>query len=185
MKNPVLFILFLICTQISAWADDCIFVPDKTVCGVSIKSSRKQFLHKLGEPDGKISMGKNKIGYFYGQRILIIFEKEELWEIDGWEINPNIDFWNYVSNHPNRDSMKLVFTEWNPWGLTRKDVEVHENEFPLIDADGFTEFRKAGKSSLAIFYDPFYSAKSDQRCEDAGTYQVNRITISFHETRTE
>jgi len=171
--------------QANAWADDCVFVPAKSVCGVSIKSSRKQFLQKLGEPDGQISMGKNKIGYFYGQRILIIFEKEKLWEIDGWETNPNIDFWNYVSNHPNRDSMKLVFTEWNPWGLTRKDVEVHENEFPLIDADGFTEFRKAGKSSLAIYYDPFYSAKSDQRCEDAETYQVNRITISFHETRFE
>lgn len=164
----------------TAFASDCVFIPNKSICGVSLSDTRQQYLTILGTPDGQISMGANRIGYVYGPRILLIFDHDHLWEVHAWDTNPNIDFWEYIANDAKRSSMRLVFNGWNPWGLTRKDFKKHDAEFPIDDEDETAEDRSAGKTKLVIYYDPCYSVKSTCETPEWETFLVNRISIAFH-----
>ena len=98
-----------------------------------------------------------------------------------WETNPNIYFWDYILDNKAKSSIRLVFKNWSPWGLSRKQVEPHDKEFPIKSADQFVEERKAGKASLSIFYAPFYSASSDiGDLNKWESYKVQHISIRFY-----
>ena len=131
-------------------------------------------------------MGAHRLGYFYGQRLILIFSRDRLVETQAWESNPNIDFWRDVSNRVGRDSLRLVFLGWSPWGITRKEFAKHNDQFPIDDADGSAENRTATGVAMTVFYDFCYRA--EQQCgstDDYDAFQVNRITLSFQTGRLE
>jgi len=66
-------VVILICIPILGFAQDCVLIPDKSFCGVTITATSEHFIKALGEPDGQIKMGTDRIGYFYGPKLLIIF----------------------------------------------------------------------------------------------------------------
>jgi hypothetical protein len=161
-------------------ATDCVFVPGQSICGLPLTATRRQFVGTLGMPDGQIKMGTSRIGYFYGQRLILIFSHDVLIEADAWETNPNIDFWHEVSNGEGRDSMRLVFPGWSPWAISRKEFAKHNNQFPIEDADESAENRSADGLEMTIFYD--YCYRAQQQCgapDDYEAFQVNRITLFF------
>jgi hypothetical protein len=116
-------LLIALLASVRSHAADCIFVPAKSICGVSLRATRREFVATLGTSDGELRMGAHRLGYFYGQRLLLIFSRDRLVEAHAWETNPNIDFWHEVSNGSGRDSLCLVFPGWNPWGVTRKEFK--------------------------------------------------------------
>jgi len=179
IKTLIVTLMLFISTL--AAAEDCIFIPGKTLCGVSIKSSSEQFINTLGEPDGKINMGPARVGLVYGPKLLLIFSSNKLYEVHSWETNSNIDFWEYVRNSKSATSKRLIFNNWSPWGMSRKQMELHEKEFPLVDADQFVEHRKAEKANMTIFYSPFYNPQNPPITDlnEWALYKVQHISIRF------
>ena len=53
---------------------------------------------------------EDRIGYMYGERLILIFSENLLVEADAWETDPNMDFWHEVSNNSGRDSLRQVFS---------------------------------------------------------------------------
>jgi hypothetical protein len=181
LQDPVGALLLCMCLASgTVKAADCLFVPGKSLCGLSLSATRQQFTAALGAPDGELRMGSHRTGYFYGQRLILIFSNDRLVEADAWETNPNVDFWYEVSNGVGRDSMRLVFPSWSPWGITRGDFAKHNKEFPIEDADESVENRTAPSVAMTVFYD--YCYRPDRECgntNDYDTFQVNRIKLSF------
>ena len=174
----------LILIPIFGFAQDCVLIPDNSFCGVAITATRDQFVKVLGDPDGQIKMGTDRIGYLYGPRLLLIFWHDKLWEIYAWETNPNIDFWDYVKNQDTRTVMRLKFEKWSPWGLSRKQMEKYDSEFPVEDADMFVELRKSGNTDIGIFYSPFYSLDSSlSDNNDWESYKVQSIKVTFNNSK--
>lgn len=149
-----------------------------------LSASETDFRKALGNPDGTIKMGADRRGLFYGQRLLLIFSHGKLWQVHGWDTNPNIDFWGYVTNDRTRDSMRLVFPGWSPWDLTWQQFAQHDKEFPVEDADEVAEDRTAGKGSMTVYYDPCYSVRNSGCVAEQywNQFLVNRIEIRFEST---
>jgi len=178
--------LFAWLVPVASHANDCVFVPGKSICGVPLTATPREFVAILGAPDGEIRLGAHRLGYFYGQRLILIFSRDRLVETEAWETNPNIDFWHDVSNGVGRDSLRLVFPGWSPWGITRKEFARHNDQFPIDDADESAESRTATGVAMTVFYDFCYRA--EQQCgntDDYDAFQVNRINLSFQAGRHE
>jgi len=76
--------------------------------------------------------------------------------------------------------MRLKFEKWSPWGLSRKQMEKHDGELPVEDADMFVELRKSGNTEIGIFYSPFYSVNSSvSDNNDWEAYKVQSIKVTF------
>lgn len=152
---------------------EVVFIPGKSFGGIPLRGDPAQFAIALGEPEGEIKMGPEGVGYFYGSKLLLIFRKHRLFEIHSWETNPNIDFWHHVSGDKNRGNRRLVFKNWSPWGLTRKQME-GKKEFSLIDADQFVETRKTENATITLFYSPFYNP-GNPTLEDLNAWELYRV----------
>ena len=81
----IISVVILISIPILGYTQDCVLIPDKSFCGVAITASSDQFIKALGEPDGQIKMGNDRIAYLYGPRLLLIFWYNKLWEVYSWE----------------------------------------------------------------------------------------------------
>ena len=65
--------------------------------------------------------------------------------------------------------------------MSRKQMELHEKEFPLVDADQFVEHRKAEKANMSFFYSPFYNPQNPpiEDLNESALYKVQHISIRF------
>jgi hypothetical protein len=77
--------------------------------------------------------------------------------------------------------MKLTFEKWSPWGLSRRQMEQHDAEYPVEDADMCGENRTSGDTDIDIFYSPFYSVESSlSDNNDWEAFRVQSIKVRFN-----
>ena len=172
--KKILFTIFLLCVASMSYAQDCILIPSISLCGVPITATRTQFVKVLGNPDGLINMGPDRVGLLYGQRLILIFWHEKLWQTHAWETHSNIDFWSYVRNQEVRNSLRLKFKNWSPWGLSRKEIAQNAKTLPVVDEDEYSEIRRADKDTLSVYYKP-----TAINMDDPNIYQVDHIKVTF------
>lgn len=177
--RKIIYLTALLHAPISVFAKDCVLVPDLSLCGVPLNAAMNTFVKAIGKPDGSINMGPDRLGLLYGQKLMLIFWHNKIWQVHSWETNPNIDFWDYVRNKAPYEPFVLKINELNPWGLTRKQLGIKAKNLPVLDEDQFSEIRTAVKTQIAIFYAPTWNASDNP--EDWGAYPVNHIRVSFGE----
>jgi hypothetical protein len=164
--------------SVESLAFDCNFVSGDSLCGVSINDTQSKYVDKLGKPDGIIEMGTGRQGLLYGQRILLIFKDQRLWEIHAWSYNSNYEFWGYVRNKESRYDMRLVIDGESLWENTRKSAQTKLKKFKTVDGDQFSEVRELPNGSIFVLYQPTFEV--DTNPNDWNTYQTSHIKISLH-----
>lgn len=178
---PMKYILSFICFALfstSSFAFDCNFVAGKSLCGVPLSAAKPKYIDALGEPDGIIEMGKGRQGLVYGQRMLLMFNDQHLWEIHAWTYNSNFEFWGYIRNHETRHEMKLLIGGESLWGKTRKNAQPLLAKFATLAGDQFSEIRETHDGSIFVFYQP--TLEVDTAPNDWNSYQTNHVKISMH-----
>jgi hypothetical protein len=176
LMRSILILLSLFAAA-RVFAVDCNYIPKSSVCGVPIESNLSSFEKTLGAPDGTINMGKDRVGLLYGQKTLLVFWHNRLWQVHAWETNSNMDFWSYVRNSEDRVNSRFKIADWSPWGLSRADCGGNLNQYKSIDGDQFGEIKQLPGATLSIFYEPTFKVNVDPN--DWQKYTVKHLKIEF------
>lgn len=176
MKKTLL-VTALCVAPILAIARDCVLIPGASFCAVPLTATQADFVKSIGQPDGSINMGPDRVGLVYGQRLMVIFWRNKLWQVHAWETNSNMDFWEYIRNKPPYDPLILRFKEFSPWGLTRKEFELKAKNFKSIDGDGLSDIRLINRTLISTYYSPTWDAKDN--IEDWASYRVHYLKVEF------
>lgn len=175
MRSILIFLSLLAAAQ--GFAADCNYIPKTSVCGVPIDSNIATFEKTLGAPDGTINMGKDRVGLLYGQKTLLVFWRDKLWQIHAWENNSNIDFWSFVRNSEDRINSRFIIAGWGPWGLSRAECRNYLNQFKTIDGDQFSEVMQLPDATLSVLYEPTFEVRVDPN--DWQKYKIKHLIIQL------
>lgn len=147
--------LGLLVSSMPAFSKDCVVVPSVSLCGVSLKASQSEFERSFGEPDGRISMGKDRVGLFYGTNFIVIFWHGKIWEVQNW-VRKNIvdatDWFGYVGFGRNDRETRAKFQDWNPWNEPMPSKAVNM-AMPILDSDGASDIREIRGGSIFLLFD--------------------------------
>ena len=170
LKQVVLIILITVICNINAGAEEYQVLLGERAFGISIKSETEDYIKVLGNPDGTINMGKDRVGLIYGQKLLLIFWENKLWEIVAWN-NPPIHAMGYIYNgmYPNK-YLVVINGKIKP-GMLRKNVSnaiktiLSKNEYQDITADefGMDFIRRDTTVSLGFKYQGLERGSVDDR----------------------
>lgn len=179
MKLLLFSIFFFL--SVHAYAKDCELIPQKSLCGISLHSTKEEYFEVLGIPSSEIKLSENSFGYFFANRrnnilFMLVFTKNKITEIRTWETNPNIDFWFLL---PQKEAINLIINGVKLIGLQRSELEKIDHKFPLIDADQFAENRQYSNFKIDLFYAPFYGPSSydNHDLNEFEKYKCQSVTV--------
>lgn len=169
-----LILFLLLVSSALAQAEDCPFVPGKSLCGLPLDAGRARFEALFGEPDGVLQLGPQRTGLLYGQGFLIIFGGDRAQEVHSWA-RTNLEFFAQVRNGREQHPLRLTLGEFVPWSRSRQQVDLVLQRQPPVAEDEFSEVRVFGADQLKIFY---ASASTDpHKLGNRAEYQVERLQL--------
>jgi hypothetical protein len=118
-KALLLLILLASLCSMDASAEEYKVLLGKKAFGVSLTSPMNDYIKILGKPDGTISMGKDRVGMMFGQKLLVIFWGNKLWEIVAWN-KPPIHAFGYIRNGQDQDKFNIIIDGSIKPGMLRK-----------------------------------------------------------------
>lgn len=161
-----------------AFSKECLVIPAVSVCGIPLKAPQAAFEKELGEPDGRINMGKDRVGLLYGPNFMVIFSRGKLWEIHNWSrptIRDATNWFNYVGlNRADRDT-QVVFQGWNPWDVSAPTERMRAvlSKMPPVSGDEYSDFRRIKGGSVFILYGEQEIGDRKERADRVRHLEVN------------
>jgi len=166
--------LLLVALCLPAAAQDCPYVPGKSLCGLPLDAGRTRFEALLGEPDGELRMGPERTGLLFGNRFLLVMRKDRVEEVHSWS-RTNLDFFDQVRNGREDNPLRLTLGDFNPWSRSRQQVGLALQGLQPVAADEFSELRLFGEAQFFIEYG---SVSGDPReLGEWSRFQVERIRL--------
>jgi len=146
-KALIFQLLLTMLFAFDASATEYKIILGKGAFGIPLRSQMKEYVNVLGNPDGTINMGKDRIGLIYGQKLLLIFWKNKLWEIVVWN-EPPIHAFGYVRNGKDRDLFQIVLENNIRVNILRNNVMETINHLKLKDKDSDIEEDEYGAAFI-------------------------------------
>ena len=120
-KTVVLLILLTLLCSMDANAEEYKILLGEKAFGVSLTSPMNDYIKVLGKPDGTINMGKDRVGMMFGQKLLVIFWGNKLWEIVAWS-KPPIHAFGYIRNGQDQNKFNIIIDGGIKLGMLRNKV---------------------------------------------------------------
>lgn len=169
-----LLALPLIALSLPALAQDCAYIPGKSLCGLPLDAGRARFEALLGEPDGELRMGPGRTGLLFGANFLLVFGEDQVEQVYSWS-RSNLDFFDQVRNGRQDNPLRLTLGDFNPWSRSRQQVGLALQNQPPVAADEFSEIRVFGD---AQFYIEYASVSGNPReLGEWNRFQVEKIRL--------
>lgn len=157
------------------WAQNCAYVPGKTLCGLPLDASRARFEALLGEPDGELRLDQGRTGLLFGRHFLLVLENDRVLQVHSWA-QSNLGFLDQVGT-PGQETVRLTLGDFNPWKRSRQQIGLALQGMPPDAADEFSEIRMFGDAEFFIFYQ---SVSGDPRELGEWTqFQVESIRLTL------
>ncbi|PTU73044.1 hypothetical protein [Pseudomonas mangrovi] len=171
-----LLALLLIALSSPALAQDCPYVPGKSLCGLPLDAGRARFEALLGEPDGELRMGPGRTGLLFGHNFLLVMGNDRVEQVHSWS-RSNLDFLDQVRNGRQDNPLHLTLGDFNPWSRSRQQVGLALQSQPPVAADEFSELRVFDG---AQFYIEYASVSGDPReLGEWSRFQVEQIRLTL------
>jgi hypothetical protein len=171
-----LLALLVLALASPAWAQDCPYVPGRTLCGLPLDASRARFEALLGEPDGELRMGPGRSGLLFGGNFLLVMRNDRVEQVYSWS-RSNLDFLDQIRNGREDNPLRLTLGDFNPWSRSRQQVGLALQSQPPVAADEFSELRVFGD---AQFYIEYASVSGDPHAlGDWSRFQVEKIRLTL------
>jgi hypothetical protein len=156
------------CCVLLLWVSLCLFLPldalaqaasyditpGKTVLGLKPSSSEAQFRALLGEPDGFIRMSPDRHALLYGQRMMLIFWRDALWQARTWDVPrlaPELGqgWLRYI--RPREPQVTFSVMQGLRIGESRESLQALAREFQ-VDGDETSDLFKVGDMEIFVGY---------------------------------
>lgn len=173
--------LILLCGLVisaSALSRDCVVVPAKTLCGIPLTATQEAFEAGFGEPDGRIDMGKDRVGLFYGTNFVVIFWRGKIWSVENWSRLAGMPWMDYVAVGRKDRETKLVFHNWNPWTSLSNNGKKAPKDMPEVSGDEWSDVFSMKGGAVTITYEPMINEVRRER------WSVSSIIVSFDGERS-
>lgn len=147
--------LGLLTSSAATFSKDCIIVPAVSLCGVPIKAPQAAFEKAFGEPDGRINMGKDRVGLLYGINFVVIYWHGRIWEVQNWtrpETGPT-DWIGYVGFGRKDRETRVHFPRWNPWEEPSPKDKDARRDMPTVDGDEYSDVKKIRGGTAFFLFD--------------------------------
>ena len=119
--------------------------------GLKLSSTIDSYVKILGDPDGIIEMGKNRMGYIYGQKMVLIFWNNKLWQIEMWG-EPPIEAFTYIQNINKNKPTNIQLDFGIKTGMTRKEFRNIVPSHFIADGDEFSDLLSFNKTTVFLKY---------------------------------
>jgi hypothetical protein len=174
--KKAIHILVILAVSGVAQAEDYKISTNKEAFGLPLTSTINDYIKRIGTPDGEIRMGKDRTGLLYGQKLLMIFWNNKLWEIQIWQ-EPPIKAFRYVRNGRENNPINIQIDNGIAVGITRDKFIKIIKDIKDIEGDEAGVIYKKGESIIEVhftgkYYDNNIIVKGD-------TQKIDFIKITY------
>jgi hypothetical protein len=143
---------------------------NQSAFGLPLSATKKEYIEKLGSPDGEIKMGIGRVGLLYGQNLMLIFWNNKLWEVQIWEGKP-IDALGYVRNGREKTPIKIIINNAIMIGADKETLAGVIKNAEGVEIDDLGVYIKKGNSILRSKF-----TRYDDEILNSGDRRVKKLT---------
>jgi len=160
-----------------AHAAECVFVPNQSICGVSLRAPLKEMTARLGAPDGSIKLSADGVGWVYGSGLLLVYSQDKLREIHAWNPRLSQKFWSEVRGRTPGASPMLSLPGVSLWDLPRVRLGQQRGLPKPVADDAFSEVRQIDGALMHFSYTPDPSEPDSPDAWEA--YRLSTVVITL------